>query len=185
MTKKTKLLMKVAIVVAITAGVAFALYLLFHTKRTYVTTTESKKNTSVLICEAKTTKDGFFNTYDAYDIEQKIKIVFIENMPDKLNYLYNGTYVSAEVASKASGLLHADYNIYMGIDTEKLTPNFSIIDNTLKINLFASRNQMDTRVGKIFFLTNEEVKNFNTYKDKDLKELYQNKGFSCELETKY
>lgn len=105
-------------------------------------------------------------------------------MPDKLNYLFDGTYASAEAASKANDVLHADYNIYMAIDAEKLTPNFSIVDNTLKINLFANRNQMDTKVGKLFFLNDAETENFAKYKDEDLKELYQNKGFSCELEIK-
>lgn len=51
MTKKTKLLAKVTIAVAIAAGVAFALYLLFHTKETHITTTELKKTRAFLFAK--------------------------------------------------------------------------------------------------------------------------------------
>lgn len=181
---KTELLTRTIVVAVTAAAAAFASYLLFRTDETHITTTEPKKNTSVLVCQTKAMDGGFFSTRNTYNVEQKIKIIFTESMPDKLNYLYNGTYVSTEAASKANDVLHADYNIYMGIDAEKLTPNFSIVNNTLVINLFASRDQMDVKVGKLFFLTDNETENFFEHKDEDLKELYQGKGFSCELEIK-
>lgn len=185
MTEKTKLAIGAIATVAITAGVAFALYLLFYTNETHVTMVEDEVETSVLVCRAMTVlDDSFFDTSNVLNVEQEVKTIFNDNMPDKLNYLYSGDYVSAEGASKANDLLHADYNIYMADKAESLTPTFSIIDNKLRINLFADKNQMNSRVGKLFFLSNEEVADFVKYKAEDLMKLYQNKGFSCELEIK-
>lgn len=185
MTKKVKLIIGTTATVAIAVGVALALYLLFRTTETHTTTVETKTETSILTCQAMAASgDSFFDTKNALNVEQKIKMTFTEGVPNKLNYLYEGSYASVETADKASNLLHADYNIYMADKAESLTPNFSVIDNELKINLFADKSQMNAKVGRLFFLSSDEATNFTSYKDEDLMRLYQNKGFSCKLETK-
>jgi|GEM_PF-2617585 len=182
MTKKTKLIIETTATVAITVGVASALYLLFQTSETHITTAWPEVKTGILVCQAMAaTDEGFFNTNGAHSVGQEVKITFMGDRLDKLNYAYEGIYSSSAEATKANDNLHADYNIYMGIDAEKFTPNFSVIEDMLKINLFAEQKQMNAKIGKIFYLSSEEVANLTNYTDMELKELYQNKGFSCEL----
>lgn len=184
MTKKTKLIIGTTATVVIAAGVAFALYLLFRTTETRITNTGKDAKMSVLVCQAMAAADeGFFDTSGTHNIKQTIKITFTGDKSDKLSYTYEGTYSSSADASKANDNLHADYNNYMGADAEKLTPNFSAINDTLKISLFASKNQINAKTGKLFYLSGEEVAKFAEYTDTSLKELYKGKGFSCELEN--
>lgn len=184
MTKKSKILIGTTATVVITAGVAFALYLLFRLTETRITTTGNETKTTALVCQAMAAADeDFFNPSGAHNFKQKIKITFMGSRPDKLNYIYEGTYGSAAEASKANDNLHADYNNYMGINAEDLNPVFSTIDNILKISLFTNKNQINNKAGRMFYLSNVEVSNFAEYTDTDLKEMYQKKGFSCELES--
>lgn len=185
MTKKARLSIGTIAIVVIIVGVAFALYLLFRTTETHTAIAETKTTTSIIICKIISVfDDGFFDTKNTLDVEQGIKVTFVEDVPDKLNYLYEGNYASNEIANRANDLLHADYNIYMGSEAESLAPAFSIFDNKLKINLLASRDQINVKNGKLFFLSSKEIVNFASYKDENLMELYESKGFSCKLETK-
>ena len=62
-----------------------------------------------------------------------------------------------------------------------LYPTFSVVENRLKISLYTEYRKLNTMNAILFFINADEYQGLGDYSVDDLKNLYENKGFSCEM----
>ena len=183
-TQNKKVWSMVATGIVILAVVIAAIAILsgfFKNEETYISTKTTDAKVGALSCKASQPVDPFFVSNTVLNNDHELKVTYSGGGIDKINYTYNGEYASNDAANNARSLLHADYNIYMGENAESLYPTFSVVENKLKISLYTEYRKLNTKNAILFFINADEYQGLGDYSVDDLRNLYENKGFSCEM----
>ena len=172
------------VIIAVSIGLGAAVFMLFRGEETHISTNTAETIIKSLVCNAANPKNPFFISETAENYNHEIKVTYRGETADKISYMYDGVYVSNSVADTAGASLHADYNIYMGengVYQESLYPTFSVVDNKLKVSLYADYKKLNSVTAKLFFINAEEFHDLDNYSAEELSNLYAEKGFSCEI----
>lgn len=183
-TKNKKIWSTVAtgiVVLAVLVALVAVFWDFFKSKETHISNKTTDIKVGVLNCEAGQPVDPFFASNTVLNSDHELKVIYGGGGIEKINYIYNGEYASNDAADKAGSQLHADYNIYMSKDAESLYPTFSVVENKLKISLYVEYRKLNTKNATLFFMNADEYQDLGDYSIDDLKSLYENKGFSCEI----
>lgn len=171
-------------IIAVVAVVSLIILNVFGSKETYITDGGTTAAVSSLDCRIITPKDAFFYSDEDLNATSEVKATLVDDKFDKISFVYTGTFADNNAAKVVSSAMHADYNIYMNgtpIDFSELSPNFSVIGNQVVINLFLTTETLTTETAKLIFLSASETSKIKNYSGGDLKKLYTDKGFSCNL----
>ena len=162
--------------------VAVLIFLLFKPKETYDSSGDHVIKVGILECTGSEIENPFFVSDSAQKYTHGLKITIKDDHPANIFYTFTSTYNSEDAVEVANAVLHADYNKYMSKNSasfEYLNPVFSNVNTKLQINLFAEKSKLNPVTARMFFLTIDELSDFDNYNTKDLEKLYENKGFSC------
>ena len=182
--KHTKGITALVVFLVIFAVVIIILVNLFGEKTTVTTGGTEVTSSESLYCTTKSKNiDGaFFNLENAVNADQAIKVIFKNRKIDNISYNSTITYLEPETAKQAEADLHAKYGIYMqenGAHMEDFSPNFSVDTTTVRINLYANRKQLNSKLAKIFMIDTSDS-DLSDYTSNVLSTLYKTKGFNCE-----
>lgn len=186
-SKNEKLMSSIAtwiVIIAVSIGLGVAVFMLFRGEETHISTGTVETLIKSLVCNATNPKNPFFVSDTAEEFNHEIKVTYHGETADKISYIYDGTYASNNMADTAGAALHADYNIYLGengVYQESLYPTFSVVDNKLKVSLYADYKKLSSVTARLFFINAEEFHDLNNYSAEELGNLYAEKGFSCEI----
>ena len=137
---------------------------------------------SSLECETTKSEDAFFKPYDATRVKHRIVSTFKGDNIDDMSYDFEGTYNSEEKATNAEAWLHADYNLHFrdtGVSPETYSSNFVITKSKVKILVYAEHKQINKVIAPLFYLTGDDYDKIWDYSGKELKKVYEEKGFTC------
>lgn len=172
-------------ILIIAALILVVLFIVTNKKETHFFKEKGDSTIVLLNCVASDPVDPFFVSADANENSHEIKATFKSGELDKISYNYYGSYNSESLADNAHSVLHAHYNNYMGanrLDHEILYPTFEYDGKNVKISLYSSReNTLNQITAKIFLLNSEEYEKIDKYTDEDLKKIYVDKGFVCNI----
>ncbi|MBO7657440.1 hypothetical protein J6S55_02265 [Candidatus Saccharibacteria bacterium] len=181
--KSTKGITILVVFLVILIGVVVLLINLFTPKTTYTSTGGETVSTQSLYCttKSKDIPEAFFDISDAESANQSIKIIFKNKKIDNISYNADIIYKNAGDAKTAEAKLYAAYGNHLqnnGKDINAFSPNFSVVDNNVKIGLYAETKQLNNQLAKVFLIdTNDSL---SSYTSKVLSTLYKSKGFNCE-----
>lgn len=181
-TKKTLIIY--AFSLAIIAGTAALVFFLLTNKReTHTYVNRNNGETSGLKCTIDKNDNAFFASDLATELKHTIKIMYNDNNIDKVSYEYDGVYNSAEEAKKDSGMMHTNYNLYMGdhgVDHEILAPVFQYDEKKARIRLYLDDyRKMNSVIGKVFYIGSGIQDTIAKGSIEEAKKIFENKGFSC------
>lgn len=151
-------------------------------KETHVSEDSVYPNTFALVCEAGAIEDAYFHGEDAESESNKIKVLFEEERPKQLFYSYLGEYGSEKIADSRKIEFHSKYNHFLGEHTmsqNRMMTTFSQIDNNVRIDVYTDVDELTRDSSAFFFINDDEVNNYLNYKSDEMKKIYENKGFSC------
>lgn len=182
--KKRKKLIIYAVVMALIAGlVGLVIFLLTYRKETHINESYDRADLSSLTCVTKTNPESSFFENHAKSVEHEIKVIFSNEIIDKMSYEFNGQYDSWGDADSDEGVLHAKYNNYMGerrLSNEMLKPVFQNVEGKLKIRLYLdSYKNMNSGIAKLFYITEGSMNVIAKNSIAETKKYYEKKGFSC------
>lgn len=175
---------KIITFVAILIVISVILTLIFRNHTTTITVNKETPKTSYIDCLASNPNDPFFASSTAESVSHEIKITFLDGKASKFSYDFRGTYSSNATASKEIDNFNAKYGLYMSdhdLDFQILSPNLAAVDTTSEVSLFAPISKINNTVGRLFFLTEEQIQGLSDRSPDDLKDLYKKKGFLCEV----
>lgn len=176
--------MPIGIIVIIGAFVLAIFAILFNNSETHISTKNEQNTINILDCTTISPTKPFFKHNLEIKSEHRVKIEYINDSFSGLNFTYTGTYQSPETASEALSWLHADYNIYVaktGVYQEDLFPTFSTIGSENVINLYLPKKYLNSGTAKFVFIDNDEFNSINNTSIQKMRELYENKGFTCNV----
>lgn len=182
--RKKKALIRAVAFALIIAFVAILILLLTNKKETLITQGTQDSNATLLKCEITHFEDAFFKHSTVQNTKHEIDISLLDDRISKMTYDYTGTYNSMEAAVSAEARLHADYNKYMsqaGLSPESYNPVFNAVKTKVRISLYAELKKMNSVIGKIFSLDEDEVKHLGDYGASEMKKIYEKKSFACSL----
>ena len=184
-SKLTKKIIILVIFLVLVIGLVILLVNLLGEKVTYTSTDNKSTASTSLICETNSTDvDGaFFDVKDSKNATQQLKAIFNSKKIDSLSYSATINYDNYETAKKREAELHFKYGSYMQDNGKEMTdysPNFSVNDQEVKINLYATKKQIIPETARIF-LINATESAFDNFSPNSLKALYESKGFDCEI----
>lgn len=181
--RKRKLIIFAVIVAFVVGLMALAVFLLTYKKETHITKVYDRGDISSLVCTTSETKDSAFFQNNANSVKHELKIIYNNEVIDKMSYEYRGEYGSWGAADVDEGIMHAKYNTYMGdhnISSSVLAPLFQNVDGELKISLYLdSYEMMNTTIAPFFYIGNGLVDTIGKSSVEETKKYYENKGFSC------
>lgn len=177
-----------AVVFAVIVGiVALVIFLLTYRAETHIYESYQDVDVSSLVCKSSDNESAFFNSETANSVVHKIKIIYSNEVVDKLSYEFEGIYNSEESAEQDNAVLHARYNIYLSqydMDSESLTPIFQTVDNKMRIKLYLdSYGKMNSVYGKLFFIGDGSMDTIAKKSVDETRKIYENKGFLCEKQN--
>lgn len=172
----------IIVVVAVIVALVLIGNLVFKNQEQRISSNEGQTVVRSMDCVAKQPQDAFFQDELATEAEHEIKVTYRNNDANKISYVYDGEYATFNDAEDAEAKLHADYNIYMKDLADSFSPNFSVIEDELKVSLFADAYDLGSATARMFFITPEEFENMEDYNIDDLKQIYESKGFQCEFD---
>ncbi len=181
----TKKIIILVIFLALVVGLVILLVNLLGEKVTYTSTDNKSTVTTSLICKTDSIDvgDAFFDVKDSKNATQQLKAIFDDKKIGSLSYNATINYENYETAKKREAELHFKYGSYMQDNGKEMTdysPNFSVNEQEVKINLYASKKQITPETAKIF-LINATESAFDNFSPNSLKVLYEGKGFDCEI----
>jgi len=184
-SKNTKKTIALVIFLVLIVGLVILLVNLLKEKVTYTSTDNKSTGSTSLICKTDSINiDGaFFDVKDSKNATQQIKAIFYDKKTDSIAYNATINYENYETAKKREAELHFKYGLYMQDNDKEMTdysPNFSVNDQEVKINLYASMRQVTPETAKIF-LINATESSLENFSPNSLKALYESKGFDCEI----
>ncbi|MDO4747254.1 MAG: hypothetical protein Q4A70_02865 [Candidatus Saccharibacteria bacterium] len=173
-----------AVIIALIAGlIALIIFLLTYKKETHIYENYDDANLSSLACSITSTPESSFFENSAKSIKHEVKIVFTNDVIDKMSYEFRGEYESWSDADADEGVLHAKYNNYMGehgLEHSMLTPIFQNVDGELKISLYLdSYKDMNSTIAKLFYIGEGSMNVIAKNSITETKKYYEKKGFSC------
>ena len=138
-----------------------------------------------LVCSAGDFSEAFFYNEFASNVENKIKILFVNDKLDKVFYSYSGSFAGKSQAESVNGVMHAKYDIYFGENNASrsvFNSIFSNVGNEVRINIFGEYDSINPVTAVFFFLDGEDIDSEKDYTMSELGEFYIGKGFSCEYD---
>lgn len=166
-------------------GIVLLLLYLLVGKTTYTTSSREATGSQYLYCstKSKSISGAFFDLSDAQSAEQAIKAIF-NNKIDSVAYNATIDYGDQDTAKKKEAELNVTYGLYMqdnGRDMNDFSPNFSTVDDDVRISLFAKPSQLNYPLAKIFLIDLSNDMTLDEYNLEALSNLYSNKGLNCEI----
>lgn len=163
----------------IVGSVALVLYSIFSQKETRTSVTREEGELGVLECKASSPMNAFFQADGETNPTQKVKVMMTDGKAGDMSYEYSATFASSEKAKGASAAMQANFNIDLGAEASKLSSTFNAIDDTVRINIYASAGKLNSANAKIFFLTTDEMLDFYSLSQSALERIFMSKGLSC------
>ena len=148
------------------------------------TITTNNTETSSLICKSSSPKNPFFNDSATINTQHEIRALFNDDKLSKIFYIYSATYGSKEQADYYKSIMAADYNRYLSENSTPLnilSKTFSTSDNESKITLYGDADKINNVTASIFLLNADNDYNKDNNTGADIKKLYEDQGFSCEI----
>ena len=148
------------------------------------TITTNNLKTSSLVCKSNYPKNPFFNDSAAINTQHEIRVLLNDDRLSKIFYIYSAVYDSAKQADYYNSIMAADYNKYLsGHNTPLniLSKTFSTSDNESKITIYSNVDKINSVTANIFLLDANNNYNKDNNTSADIKKLYENQGFSCEI----
>lgn len=170
--------------IVVVAIVVIALLNIFKPKETYIKSKDSFEAISSLYCTSSNVNGAFFHDETARKEVNEIKFSYKDGKIDKMQFTYTGDYPNAEMAKSASDRMHYNYNTFMDNTSVKfsdLSPNFSVIDKQVIVNLFFDEKTATAETASLLFLTDSDTGNYKNNTLSTMKKKYENKGFSCKI----
>lgn len=182
--KQIPVWIKWLIILCVIAVIVFIAWWFLRPKQTDVQSEDQTDKTVSLQCEVSDIDGAFFESSTAQKITHEIRATFKNDKIDKMSYTFYGVYNSHSVAENVNAILHGQYNKYMGeqgLSQQSLNPDFATIGDDLKITLFTDRAKLSSLTTQFFFLDTDEYQRLASRSVSEMKELYEAKGFSCEV----
>ena len=180
--EKRRLIMDIFIVVFILIIVLIVIWILSSGRETVVTSTTETEKQEKIICKTDSDEASFFKSNLETSSEHEIRIVLINNKMSRLYTDYSFTFESNSIAENEAGVLHARHNEMLGknnIPLDVFSINFSINDNTVKIEMFGEPKNLNSVTSKLFFIDASEFDKVKSMSSASIKTLYESKAFSC------
>ena len=182
---KRKINLVATIVISLIIIIVCALvFLLTYQKETTDKSILKTASQTSLICNANNPAAPFFSDDKAVNSSHDLRLTFRNDAISELYYAYKADFTTNDLATAASGSLHAKYNIYLsekGVDAEKYSPTFSVIDNNLQITIYATQSSFNSAVAKLFFIDSEYVNSANNLSPEAYAEIFTAQNFQCNL----
>ena len=162
--------------------VGFVIILLTNHSETRISSSFGNVETSALECRSTGPKDPFFVSKKAQRFEHVLRLIFKEDRVVQLSYDYNGVYNNEQVARDAEAAMHTDYNKYMneiGVNAERLSPNFTAVKSKVKMSLYLDFSNVSSKLMPIFFMNDEDYNRIDKLGNADFKTMFEEKGFTC------
>ena len=160
------------------------IWLIFRPKESHTSSNVAGEKIILLKCKSENPEDAFFETFSAKESTHEIRATFKDDKIDKISYIFEAKYDSLKAAEAANASLHGQYNKYMGeygLSEQSLNPNFAVIDDSIKIYLDTDKKNINHSTSQFFFLNSDEFQRFSSRNSEELKQIYENKDFSCEI----
>lgn len=158
------------------------LCLLFTNQEIHISNIGTEHTFNALYCTSFHYKNAFFAIDNEVNSKHEIKLIYQNEKAYKMSLTYTSDFETESSANNASAILHAKYNHYMGqrnLSPTILSPTFSVINNSLKINLFTDISNIDAITGSLFFLSPSEAIGISKRTPEEIQEFYAKKGFNC------
>lgn len=181
--KKRKKIFTCIVILLLVILIILILIWLLKGKETQISEDDEGSDWESLVCTTGENDEAYFKNSVANGEEHKIKLIFIDDKLSRIFYSYTGEYNSVRTAQTVIDSMHADYNIYMGdnkMTLDLLSPTFSAIDKTVRIDLYGWVSDVNAVTAKLFFFDRENYEAVKNYSEDRLEAFYENKGFSCE-----
>ena len=141
---------------------------------------DEENKSSYLICTNE--NDLNYVLLDNYEaIKYDLRLKFINDELSSINLIVSAKYDNKDSAVKFTNDIHAKYNIYVGdhnVPSDAITPSYSHADNTGKMSLYATGDNLDYRNSALFFIESGVV---DKNGPSDYMKHYAKNGFSCVL----
>ena len=170
------------VVVAVLVLVGLGVSLLFQDKDAQVTSHEAAPSLNAVICEATSPTEPFFEPTGASETDHEIKLAYRNQMVETIAYSFETEYATPEAAKEAEARLHAQYNLYLGEHANDLNPTFSLVEDDLKVRLYAETDDLTMGQAKLFFISEEDFEAYDDYNVDDMVKVLEGRGFSCEMQ---
>ena len=196
--EKKRLIIDIVIIVVIAVVTALVVWILTSGKTTNTVTTFEKDATGSVVCTIKgatssnvdTDTDAdkikpFFTDKRIRDYTETVKIILTNNKMDKISYSYDGVADDDKTAERVAAQFLADQNEYLGkygVALNIFSPSFNNVGNKVEVRLFGKAGDINTYTGKLFYISSSEYYDARNFSADLLKKMYENKGFSCELQ---
>lgn len=169
-----------------TIAITVSFFLFMNGRETRTSNGDNITKMDSLYCISEKPKNPFFS-YKGTNAKHIVKYIFNSSEKiDGISYTYYNNFSSSESAIQAEAQLHVDYNTYMGktsVYQEDLFPSFNINDSSLTINLYIKPEMLTSETNLFVFLGQEEYGEIKELTLEELKELYEDKHFSCKINS--
>lgn len=132
-----------------------------------------------LTCTAENIDYPFFAYDNAIKKEAEINVLFSRDKLKSIALTYSLYYNNAQSITGSEAHNHAAMNISFGknsMGADALNANYAKLEDRMRMNLYASGNEISNITLRYFFITTDNIpENVTTFKN-----IYQGIGFKCE-----
>ena len=179
-----KLIGRIFAVLVVFGILIFVIFILFHEKRSEITTTTNDIERSSINCSANTLEDAFFILNGASQVNHNVKVLFWGSDVYKFFYSYEGKMRNGDDAKKAATSMNIKYDTYLGnhnySSSNKVEETFNYDGNTVRINVYTNADGINGDTATFFFLEKDKVDELMKMNAEQLKDYYSKKGFVCD-----
>lgn len=175
----------VMIVILVMISLIAVLWWIFNNKNERHVSSDKEINKSQsLNCISGSHNGLFFESDMVISVKHNIKILFRNNSPNSISYIFDASYPTEQQAKTGEAILHVYYSKYMidnGSNGEVLNPVFSVNGTEINFLLHSEWNKLDSVSAKVFLIDRNDFEQADKYDINDFAHLYENKGFICEI----
>ena len=187
MSKKSKNTHKLITICSFSVAI-ISIFILFFAnllseRTSHETTGEAISSVDYLSCVSTEKIESVFSVSNASKIENKVKILFKNDIINEIMYSLSGTYINETTMEKEGGHWQAEYNLYLGESGIKPSSIDSTIYHTKTnawANLITKPENLNVATAKLFLLDENQLTNIGKAGMNTLKKYYEGKRFTCE-----
>lgn len=178
---KNSYLFWLILVIAIIVGIV--VFFLSYSNSSSTTTSVANAESSFVSCSRDhQDPENVISTSNPTSVSEEVRATFLDDQLTNVTRTYSGTYASHDAAVSAEAEIHAAYNIYVGSNNGVFAePSYNIVDNTMKMVLFADSANYKNSMTRDLFLFDPKMNSNNLVSSKSLMTDLEVEGFTCNL----
>ncbi len=156
---------------------------LLSERTSHETTSEAISSVDYLSCISTEKIESVFSVSNASKIENKVKIVFKDDIINEIMYTLSGTYKDEPSMQKEGGHWQTEYNFYLsesGIKPDSIKSTISNTDTNAWVHLTTKSTNLNLATAKLFLLDKTQIADISNAKMATFKKYYENNRFACE-----